>query len=58
MNLFEKCEVCKRYKLWFQKVEHREMKPNSFMPLVKSEKKMCGKCFKRIKSYNFKVDGK
>lgn len=56
--MFKKCEICKRpWILWFF-VKCRVIKPNEFMPLVKSKKKMCGRCFNKAKNYNFKVDGK
>lgn len=51
--LFKLCEICKKPKLWFF-ISHREMKPNEFMPLIKSKDKMCGKCFKVARGYNFK----
>lgn len=50
MILFEKCTGCKTKYLWFL-VKQREFKPNSFMPMVKSQFKMCNKCFKRTTNY-------
>lgn len=56
MNFIKNCEICKKTKLWFF-IKQREMKPNSFMPVIKSQKKMCKGCFKRIKEYNFQQHG-
>lgn len=49
-NLFKKCGFCNKNKLWFQ-VKQRELKPNDNMPLVKSDRPMCPKCFIKAKKY-------
>lgn len=55
-KLFTKCEICKKNRLWFL-VKRREMKPNDFMPKIKSDKKMCNKCFGAMTKY-FVHEGK
>lgn len=54
--MFKKCESCKQKKFWFQ-LKHREFKPNSFMPRIKSQIKMCKRCFQKLKA-NFNANRK
>lgn len=49
-TMFKGCEICKKPRLWFL-IKQRSMKPNSFMPVIKSQKKMCGRCFKNVNKY-------
>lgn len=53
MKFIKKCDFCKKVRLWFL-IKQREIKPNEFMPKIKSEKKMCGFCFNKAKKYFIK----
>lgn len=50
MYIIVKCDLCKKNRLWLL-VKHRSIKPNDFMPKVKSKKKMCNGCFKNVERY-------
>lgn len=50
MKILKPCEICKKNKLWFL-ISYREMKPNEFMPMIRSKAKMCGKCFKGVNKH-------